>query len=827
VTLKSNVVYLSHRLWLVMLITGGFAVSRAQTAPPPPRPEPQPAITLLDAPSRSASLKSMPRNLFIDQKDFWLTPFRMTKPQWRLVVPLTFVGAGLLGVDTAVERHVPTSSSSISRYSNVANAGVAALVGVGGGMFLWGHLTDNEVARETGVLSGEAAINAIIDTTVFKYAFERERPFTGDGRGRFFQGGTSFPSQHSAISWAVASVIAHEYPGPATQILAYGVAGAVSAARVAGQKHFLSDALVGSALGWYIGRQVYRSHSEYSSADVAKFGTFTREDSDESREPRNQGSPYVPVDSWVYPVFDRLIAAGLITDRVQTIRPWSRLECARLLEQVHERMDLDSQYDGAEIATSVRDLDLEFDRETNLRGGDTANAYVELESVYSRYTGISGQPLRDSFHFAQSIANDFGRPYGHGSNALGGISTQAVAGPFLFYVRGEYQYGSSGREYTPAQVPDIVGSDLLPENSVPTFGRQSRFRTVEAYAGLNLGDWQLTFGQQSPWWGANRSTSLLLSNNAEGIPMLRIDRVSPLQLPGVLKIFGPIHVSAFLGRIGGYRYLKLGPDFQLYGDGIHLVDPQPYLWGANIAFKPTPNLELAFSITTLFAGRGRPLTLKTFLHSFSQHGNLQPVEPGDRSPMISASYRLPGLRNLVTVYADSMSETQPFPLFYPLESALNAGIYFVHVPRLKKLDFRCEGIYTNIPGHNAFNNSYFVNAHYAEGDRNRGQLYTSWIGRGGNGGQMSSTYWFSARDQATVTYRRMVSNSNLLRGGNVNDVTGSWSWMLKNQLQVAASMQYERWNFPFLSSGPQNVFSTTLEFRFWPKFGRPANRPGG
>jgi len=104
-------------------------------------------------------------------------------------------------------------------------------------------------------------------------------------------GASSFPSQHATVSWAIASVIAHEYPGPLTQILAYGVAGGVSAARVAGQKHFLSDALVGSALGWYLGRQTFRSHSQYTSGDLAKWGTFRKGyEIDTGRDMRNEGS---------------------------------------------------------------------------------------------------------------------------------------------------------------------------------------------------------------------------------------------------------------------------------------------------------------------------------------------------------------------------------------------------------------------------------------------------------------------------------------------------------------------------------------------------------
>jgi hypothetical protein len=349
-------------------------------------------------------------------------------------------------------------------------------------------------------------------------------------------------------------------------------------------------------------------------------------------------------------------------------------------------------------------------------------------------------------------------------------------------------------------------------NSVPTFQQTSHFRIVEAYAGLNIANWQFTFGQQSLWWGANRSTSILLSNNSEAIPMLRIERVSPMRLP----LLGPTIVSGFLGRMGGTRYLRLGPDFELYGDGIHNVNPQPFLWGANFAFKPTENLELGFSLTTVFAGHGRPLTLETFLHTFSQRGNIQPLDPGGRRPTISASYRLPGLRNSVQVYADWLAEAQPLALLYPKQSGLSAGMYVSHLPHLNNLDFRCEGIYSNIPG-NSTNNLFYVNFHYPNGYRNYGQIMGSWVGRGGNGGVASTTYWFSAHNKGTLTYRRMVTNPSLFGGGNLHDVSGDFQWMPRPGIAFAASLQYERWNFALLNPGPRSNIASTIEIRFSPK----------
>jgi len=353
------------------LMVGGSLIACAQSPDENAAQSPKPEGQSADVSLPPVDLKSLPRNLFIDQKNFWLTPFHMSQSQWQWTVPFAFAGAVLLASDTAIEKHVPSSSTTASHAVTASNAGVAAMAGVGAGMFLWGHITDNDQQRETGLLAGEAGIDAFLDTEVFKYAFGRERPFTGDGRGRFFQGGSSFPSEHASVSWAIASVIAHEYPGPLTQILAYGAAGGVSAARLVGHQHFATDVLVGSALGWYIGRQVFRSHSHYSDADIAKWGTFSkREDEDAAHDPRNMGSPYVPLDSWVYPAVERLIALGYIQSEDLGMRPWTRMECARLLrEEAYKRMQ-DEDKDDSQIQKLYSALTAEFDDEIARLGGD-------------------------------------------------------------------------------------------------------------------------------------------------------------------------------------------------------------------------------------------------------------------------------------------------------------------------------------------------------------------------------------------------------------------------------------------------------------------------
>ena len=100
--------------------------------------------------------------------------------------------------------------------------------------------------------------------------------------------------------------------------------------------------------------------------------------------------------------------------------------------------------------------------------------------------------------------------------------------------------------------------------------------------------------------------------------MLRLDRVKPIKMPGILGLLGPVHLDAFLARQGGIHYLGLGPTFTLYGSPNQGVTPPPYIWGVAATIKPTENFRTsgAWRVnTTIFAGYGRPLTFGTFIHS--------------------------------------------------------------------------------------------------------------------------------------------------------------------------------------------------------------------
>src|SRR5579863_9196582 len=176
-----------------------------------------------------------------DQKAIWTSPadVRLVDADW--LIPLGAAAGIMFATDTEYSKHLSNSPSRIKYSGDVSNYGIGALAGIGAGFYFLGYLSHDAHKRETGFLAGEAAVDALVPTYALKYAFGRERPLQDDYQGDFFKGGGSFPSEHSAAAWSIASVIAHEYPGPLTSILAYGAASAISLSRVDAKQHFPSD----------------------------------------------------------------------------------------------------------------------------------------------------------------------------------------------------------------------------------------------------------------------------------------------------------------------------------------------------------------------------------------------------------------------------------------------------------------------------------------------------------------------------------------------------------------------------------------------------------
>src|SRR5438094_5838922 len=375
------------------------------------------------------------RDFLGDQEHIWTSPAKLRFSDTEWLVPLSGISAGLFVTDRDFSKHLSQNPTTISHYKTLSNAGVGALVGGAAGMWAIGHLGHNEHWSETGFLAGEAALNSLVAVETFKYSLRRERPYQGDGSGAFFQGGgTSFPSEHAAAAWSVAGVIAHEYPGPFTKIIAYGLASLVSVARVKAHQHFPSDVVVGSVIGNLVAQNIYSRHHDpdLGGGEWRSWSAIVR--GFESAGPQNFASPYVPLDSWIYPSLDRLTGLGLIDSGFAGMRTWTRRECVRQLSEAEEKL---AGEDNNEAQKLVDALQHEFRPEGEATGDGDDRGTLRLESIYSRTEHISGMPLTDGYTFGQTQITDFGRPNGEGWTTETGFSAYATKGPRVAYVRGE------------------------------------------------------------------------------------------------------------------------------------------------------------------------------------------------------------------------------------------------------------------------------------------------------------------------------------------------------------------------------------------------------
>jgi hypothetical protein len=751
-----------------------------------------------------------------DQRDIWSSPKNLRFSDTAWLVPLSGLTAGFFVTDADRVRHQSHDPKIISRSNNISNGGVAALAGSAGLMWVLSYKVHDEHRRETGLLAGEAALNSLMITEAVKYSFRRDRPLEGDGSGQFFHNGVSFPSEHAAAAWSIASVIAHEYPGPMTKLLAYGAAGLVSYSRVRAGQHFPSDVLVGALIGEFSAYTVYRRHHdpELGGEEWVSWSTKARELFHDPL-PGNRGSPYVPLDSWIYPAFDRLAGLGVVESGFAGMRPWTRSECARLVSEAGERVAVMDSPAGAIYRLLAKEFTPELDSEST-------GPQARVDSVYSNVGHISGSPLQDGYHFAQTQINNFGRPYGEGWNTTNGFSFYATAGPWSGYFRGEEQTAPSVPALSLSARQFVAATDQLPGTPPGTATPSiQQFKTLDAYVGLTFSNWELSFGQQSLSWGPGEGGSLMFSDNAAPINMIRLNRVTPLGIPLISRFLGPLRVEAFFGQLSGHNFTA-GPDFVTSGSFSVDFQPQPFIHGQRFSFKPTRNFEFGFSRTTIMGGPGVPLTFATFGKSLLGSGNGLPgslQDPGDRRSGLDWSYRLPGLRNWVTFYGDAFAEDQFTPIAYWDRSAIRGGLYFSHLPKLPKLDLRMEGVYTDVPAGGALSHGfYYFNFRFKEGYTNDGTLLGSWIGREGQGAQAWANYWFGARNRLQLNFRHQkVSQQFVPGGGTLTDVGVRGDYWATQQFGFTTSVQYERWLFPVIQPGAQRDVSASIGIQIQPQ----------
>jgi membrane-associated phospholipid phosphatase len=231
------------------------------------QPKPAPSLIkpndLYDQTGYWGPFARMPKYVLMDQKAIWTSPFHTSKKNVKYWVIWGSVIGGLIAADKHIESAAPNNSTLRNIGTDASYFGQAySLLPIAAGLYFAGTAKSDDHFREVGLMSFEAVADTGLLQLVLKPLFSRARPTEGDGNGHFWDSSSrinaGFPSGHSINTFAMASVIAHEYHQHLwVKLLCYGYGAGVAAARLSARRHFPSDVVAGGVMGWFAGDYVY------------------------------------------------------------------------------------------------------------------------------------------------------------------------------------------------------------------------------------------------------------------------------------------------------------------------------------------------------------------------------------------------------------------------------------------------------------------------------------------------------------------------------------------------------------------------------------------
>ena len=279
-------------------------------------------------------------------------------------------------------------------------------------------------------------------------------------------------------------------------------------------------------------------------------------------------SANIPLNSTIYQDLDKLSGLGLVDSGLQGFRPYTRLEAARLVTEARQNAA------GEELLPVVQQLLQRLENELHdqlvelhtLEGGAPDSYFKPLRSLDLEYIFQNGEPSIYPKTNARQFSldyNDYGIDHDQKSSGRLSFATELRLDKFFLL------------EARP--LLEIKG------------GEQVDPQLLEGRVALGLGPVEVSFGRQALWWGEGRHGSLVLTNNAKPLDMLRFTNPSPIQLPWIFKYLGPFRFDVFWSRLEKERVVS-----------------EPYFAGLRLDVKPLPWFELGASRTIIFGGKGRP-----------------------------------------------------------------------------------------------------------------------------------------------------------------------------------------------------------------------------
>ena len=224
------------------------------------------------------------KSYLTDARDIAISPVRWNAYQWIGATAVVGTTVLLFTQDGRIQDWVQgkrtPSLDKVNKYLfEPIGSGLYSLSAMGI-LYGCGLIWHNDQAKLTALKGVEAFILAGVTSQIIKHLTHRHRPFqdeppnSGIWEGPF-QGFTytSFPSGHAAAAFAIATVVATSYEHTIwIPIVCYTLATGAALSRVYNNDHWASDVLVGSVIGFAIGKLVVKNESKLKVLPVSPTG---------------------------------------------------------------------------------------------------------------------------------------------------------------------------------------------------------------------------------------------------------------------------------------------------------------------------------------------------------------------------------------------------------------------------------------------------------------------------------------------------------------------------------------------------------------------------
>ncbi len=485
----------------------------------------------------------------------------------------------------------------------------------------------------------------------------------------------------------------------------------------------------------------------------------------------------LPLDSWVYPALDKLCGLGLIDSSLQGTRPYSRAEAARQAREAWSKA-ADGHVPQAVIQLLLR-LRREFRDQLaeNESGRElvTGSYFKPIRSLDMEYRFSDGEEARFPGTNAQQSPvnyNNFGIDYANRHNLQATVESEMRLTRFFLL--------------------NLRPCFLLEEQDEG--GAGSGLRLLEGKGALELGGVEISAGRQALWWGQGRHGSLILTNNAKPLDMVRVTNPSPILLPWILKYLGPFRFDAFWSRLEEEREI-----------------PKPYFAGLRLTIKPFPWLELGGSRTAIFGGEGRSdIGISDFITILGGKNINGRSDTSDQLAALDFRLRLPFLGG-GELYGEWGGEDEAGSFLSNM--AFLGGVYLPHLEPSDRISLRLE--YADLSHIDDNSLPWYQHYIYQSGYTYRGKI----LGHAAGGtardvyGEIRTLLPAGVTLSVACDYQSRGSNQ-AVKEKHLQPAIGL-EWQFRNNLTFSTRYTYDHVeNFGYTSHGPRTFHLAEMGMKF-------------